>query len=60
MKDFTPILIAALGAGVVYYFVTRNRQRFMNGAAQESLPSPSSFTEAPIFASDVQDSAIWT
>jgi hypothetical protein len=57
MKDFTPLLVAAIGAGVVYFFVTRNRQQFTQ---PPELPSPQAFTEAPIFASDVSDSAIWT
>lgn len=61
MKDFTPILVAALGAGVVYFFWTQNRR---TAAPAPVLPSPQAFTEAPIFASDIADetyaAGIWT
>lgn len=63
MKNATPLIIAALAAGAVFLYVRGGgRLPFRDTLRSEprALPSPNAFTEAPIYASDVRDSSIFT
>ena len=60
MKNLGPILLALGAAGVAYYLMKNGMPQFTRPRTDNLLPSPGAFTEAPIFASDVQDSGIWT